>query len=288
MHAMSLLAPLRKHDRRVTPGVQTVVTIHDAAPWMAPDTLESRSVRWLSAMTRRAERFADAVVVPSHAVAAQLGEHFAFGDRIRVIGGAVSPKLTLPVDPDVRAARLSLPDRYIFAVGTLDPRKGIDALIASLARPGAADLPLVIAGPPSWRGRDVSTVAREAGLAEGRVIALGHLADADLAVAYARASAFVFPNVVAGFGLPIIEAFSLGTPVVHADSPAAVEVAAGAGLAVEHGDDDEYPARLAAAIASVVGDAALAERLRFAGLDRTGAFSWADSADRIWQLHAEL
>src|SRR5690606_15937190 len=119
-----------------------------------------------------------------------------------------------------------------------------------------------------------------------RVIALGHLADADLAVAYSRASVFVFPNVVAGFGLPIIEAFSLGTPVVFADSPAATEVAAGAGLAVPHGDDEGYPARLAQAIASVVDDDGLAQRLQFSGLDRAGAFSWADSADRIWQLHA--
>src|SRR5690606_13744201 len=148
---------------------------------------------------------------------------------------------------------------------------------AALAQPGAPELPLVIAGSEKWRDRDVATVAREAGLAEGRVISLGHLTDADLAVAYARASVFVFPNRVAGFGLPLIEAFSLGTPVVHADSPAALEIAAGAGLVVELGDDDTYPARLASAIASVVNEPKVAERLRYSGLDRAGAFSWADS-----------
>lgn len=288
VHAMSLLAPLRKHDRRVTPGNQTVVTIHDATPWTQPDTLSPQSVRWHTVMARRAERFADAVVVPSHTVASQLAESFRFGDRVRVIGGAVSPKLSLPVDPDVRAARMGLPERYILAVGTLDPRKGIDALIASLAQSGAADVSLVIAGPDTWRDRDVASVASEAGVAEGRVIALGQLADADLAVAYARATAFVFPNRVAGFGLPIIEAFSLGTPVVHSDTPAALEVAAGAGLEVPIGDEQSYPRRLAEAIASVVSDAGLAQRLSYSGHDRAGAFSWADSADRIWQLHAEL
>ncbi|HRN29569.1 MAG TPA: glycosyltransferase, partial [Terrimesophilobacter sp.] len=180
------------------------------------------------------------------------------------------------------------PDRYLFTVGTLDPRKGLDALIGALNQPGAPELPLVIAGPASWKDRDIVTVAREAGLQEGRVITLGHLADADLAVAYARASVFVFPNRVSGFGLPIIEAFSLGTPVVHTDTPAALEIAAGAGLAVEPGDGGTYPARLARASATVVGDPVTAERLRYSGLDRAGAFSWADSADRIWQLHAEL
>ncbi|HRN30515.1 MAG TPA: glycosyltransferase, partial [Terrimesophilobacter sp.] len=132
VHAMSLLAPLRKHDRRVTPGQQTVVTIHEATPWTHPDTLSPQSVRWHTVMARRAERFADAIVVPSHTVAGQLAETFRFGDRIRVIGGAVSPKLSLPVDPDVRAARMGLPDRYLFTVGTLDPRKGLDALIGAL------------------------------------------------------------------------------------------------------------------------------------------------------------
>lgn len=288
VHAMSLLAPLRRHDRHVTPGVQTVVTIHDAAPWTTPESLSAATVRWYTAMAKRAQRHADAVVVPTHAVASQLAEHFRFGDRIRVIGGAVSPKLTVPIDPDARAARMGLPARYILAVGNLDPRKGLDALIRSLAASTDPGLPLVIVGPSEWRERRVDAVAQEAGVDPARVIVLGHLADADLAVAYARASVFVFPNIVAGFGLPIIEAFSLGTPVVYADSPAALEVGAGAGLAVPHGDDDEYPERLGDAVASVVNDDTLAQRLRYSGLDRAGAFSWADSADRIWQLHAEL
>ncbi|MBX3094038.1 MAG: glycosyltransferase family 4 protein [Cryobacterium sp.] len=288
VHAMSLLAPLRKHDRVNAPGHQTVVTVHDATPWIQPETLSPRNVRWFTAMAKRAERFADAVVVPSHTVAGQLAERFSFGGRIRVIGGAVSAKLTLPVDPDARAARLGLPERYVFAVGTLDPRKGLEALIRSLAHPDAADLPLVISGPDGWNDIDVKTFARDAGVADGRVITLGHLADADLAVAYSRASVFVFPNLTAGFGLPVIEAFSLGTPVVHSDAPAAVEVAAGAGLAVERDDAAGYPERLAQAISTVVNDGALAEQLRFSGLDRAGGFSWADSADRIWQLHADL
>lgn len=288
VHAMSLLAPLRRHDRVNSPGNQTIATVHDATPWTHPETLTPPRVRWFTAMAKRAERFADAIVVPSHTVAGQLTEHFSLGDRVRVIGGAVSPKLTLPIDPDVRAARLGLPERYLFAVGTLDPRKGVRELITALAHPDAPDLPLVISGPDSWNDVDVAAVAREAGLADGRVITLGHLADADLAVAYSRASVFVFPNLTAGFGLPIIEAFSLGTPVVHSNTPAAVEVSAGAGLAVDHEDAAGYPERLAQAVGSVVADASLAERLKFTGLDRAGGFSWADSADRIWQLHADL
>jgi glycosyltransferase involved in cell wall biosynthesis len=239
-------------------------------------------------MTKRAHRFADAVVVPSHAVASQLGELLDFGDRIRVIGGAVSSKLQVPVDADARAARLGLPERYLLSVGTLEPRRGLTALIQSLAHPDSVDLPLLIVGPEGWGGVDVAAIAAEAGLADGRVRTLGFLADADLAVALDRAYGFVFPSIAAGFGLPVIEAFHFGTPVVHSDEPAVLEVAAGAGIAVEREDAEGYPARLASAIAAVVTDPGLAERLHYTGLDRAGAFSWRDSAQKVWQLHADL
>lgn len=288
VHAPSLLAPLSRHDRLNNEGDQTVVTVHDVIPWTHPDALSPRRAAWYKAMAKRAHKYADAVVVPTHAVAAQLGEILDFGDRIRVIGGAVSSKLTVPVDPGVRAERLELPERYILSVGTLEPRKGLDALIRAMAEPELAGLPLLIAGPEGSGNLDVEAVAAEAGLGEGRVRSLGYLADADLAVALDRASVFVFPSLAEGFGLPVIEAFHFGTPVVHSDDPAVVEVAAGAGVTVERDDAEGYPRRLAEAIRAVLDDPRLAERLRFSGLDRAKNFSWRDSAEKVWQLHADL
>lgn len=288
VHAPSLLAPLGKHDRINDVGNQTVVTIHDVVPWTHPDTLNPRKVAWFKAMAKRARKFADAVVVPTHAVAAELNGIMDFGDRIRVIGGAVSPKLTVPVDADARAIRLDLPERYILSVGTLESRKGLEPLIRSLAHPDAVDLPLIIVGPPGWGELDAAAIAADAELPAHRVRALGFLADADLAVAIDRATVFAFPSIAGGFGLPMIEAFSFGTPVVHSDAPALVEVAAGAGVVVPRDDVENYPERLAQSIASVVEDRQLAERLRYQGLDRAGAFSWRDSAQKVWQLHADL
>lgn len=288
VHAPSLFAPLSRHDRLNNEGDQTVVTVHDVIPWTHPDTLSPRRVAWYKAMAKRAHKYADAVVVPTHTVAAQLGEILDFGDRIRVIGGAVSSKLTVPVDPDVRAARLELPDRYILSVGTLEPRKGVAALIRAMAEPELAGVPLLIAGPEGSGELDVDAVAAEAGLGEGRVRSLGYLADADLAVALDRASVFAFPSLAEGFGLPVVEAFHFGTPVVHSDDPAVVEVAAGAGVTVKRDDAEGYPRRLAEAIRTVLDDPRLAERMRFSGLDRAKNFSWRDSAEKVWQLHADL
>ena len=288
IHATGLFAPLFKHDRVNAVGEQIAVTIHDVIPWTNPAAFSARRLGWYKAMVKRAHKYADAVVVPTHAVASQLAEIHDFGDRVRVIGGAVSSKLTPPVDPDARAQRLELPERYILSVGTLQAHKGIAQLIQAMAHLQLEDYTLLIAGPEGSQGLDVARIAAEAGLAESRVRALGYLADADLAVALDRASVFVFPSLAEGFGLPVIEAFYFGTPVVHSDDPAVLEVSAGAGLAVAREPAASYAERLAEAIGTVLADPALAERMGFAGRDRARTFSWADSAEKVWQLHADL
>jgi glycosyltransferase involved in cell wall biosynthesis len=288
IHATSLLAPLSRHDRNISPSTQIAVTIHDAVPWTHPETLTPRGVSWHRAMAKRAERYADAIVVPTHAVADELAEFLTLGDRVRVIGGAVASSLRLPDDADHVAARLELPDRYLLAVGTLEPRKGLEPMIRALALGLPDDVPLLVIGAGGWGGVDLDAAAAEAGLPPGRVRTLGSVTDSELAVALDRATAFVFPSLAEGFGLPVIEAFSFGTPVVHSDAPAILEVSAGAGLEVARADAEGYPARLAEAILRILDDAELADRLAVVGRDRAKAFSWRDSAEKVWQLHADL
>ncbi|GAA3337290.1 glycosyltransferase family 1 protein [Curtobacterium pusillum] len=289
VHSPSVLAPLVKHDRFSDPGRQTVVTVHDTVPWTHPETLTPRGVQFHRAMVKRAWKHADAVVVPTHAVASTLNGIHRFDERLRVIGGAPSGRLRIPVDADLRAERLGLPERYVLAVGTLEPRKGLRFLIDAMAHPDApADIPLVIAGPDGWGDVDVYGTAERAGLARDRVKVLGRIDDADLAVAYDRATVFVFPSLAEGFGLPVIEAMSFGTPVVHSDDEAVREVASDAGVTVARDPRDSYPERLAQAVYQVVQDPLLAGQLAVAGPDRARMYDWNDSAAETWQLHADL
>jgi glycosyltransferase involved in cell wall biosynthesis len=289
VHSPSVLAPLVKHDRFSDPGRQTVVTVHDTVPWTHPETLTPRGVHFHRAMVKRAWKHADAVVVPTHAVAATLNGIHRFDERLRVIGGAPSGRLRTPVDADLRAERLGLPERYVLAVGTLEPRKGLQYLIEAMAHPDApSDVPLVIAGPDGWGDVDVYGTAERAGLPLDRVKVLGRVDDADLAVAYDRASVFVFPSLAEGFGLPVIEAMSFGTPVIHSDDAAVREVASDAGIAVPRDPRDSYSERIAQAVYQVVNDDALAARLAVAGPDRARMYDWRDSAIETWQLHADL
>ncbi|GAA0999309.1 glycosyltransferase family 4 protein [Subtercola frigoramans] len=288
VHATSLMAPLSKHDQLHQPGEQIAVTIHDVVPWTHPETLTPHGVAWHKAMAKRARKYADAIVVPTHAVAEELAHYVNFGERVRVIGGAVSSKLVVPVDADARAEALGLPPSYVLAVGTLEPRKGLAALIQALARPDAPELPLVIAGPKGWGDLDVESVATEAGLAAGRVHVLGFVSDEDLALVISRADVFVYPSMAEGFGLPVIEALHFGTPVIHTDVPALMEVADDASIVVAREDAEGLPERLAHAMTQLVTHSELAARLRIAGFDRARGFSWRDSAEKVWQLHADL
>lgn len=287
IHAPSLFAPLRRHDRTI-PGEQVVVTVHDLVAWNHPESLTAASVAWQRAMLKRARRHADAIVVPTHALAERLAAIADFGDRIRVIGTAPRPGLAVPPEADERSARLGLPPEYLVVEGTLEPRKGVVDLLHALGRPGVPEIPLVVLGPQTWGEQHVATVAEEAGVAPSRVVAVEPGDAADLAIVLARATAMVAPSHDEGDGTPLIEAFSLGVPVIHSDAPAYSEVAADAGIEVPIGVGGGYVDRLAAAVTAVVEQPEVAERLSIAGTDRAQAFSWRDSAERVWQLHADL
>jgi glycosyltransferase involved in cell wall biosynthesis len=258
-------------------------------PWVQPESADARGAGWAVAMAKRAHRYADALVVPTHAVARQLSEFLDFGDRVRVIGGAVSPSLVVPHDADARAERLELPaGGYLVALGGLEPRRGLDQLLRALTMSDAGDIPLLVIGNDDNGSGSIGAAASAAGLPDGRVRALGSLADSDFSVVLDRATAFVLPSLLEGFGLQLLEAFHFGTPVIHSDTEALVEVAGDAGLEVALDDAQGFAERLAAAIGQITTDSALAQSLATAGMDRARLFDWQISAEKVWQLHADL
>ncbi|WP_158885266.1 glycosyltransferase family 4 protein [Amycolatopsis anabasis] len=268
VHAPTPLAP-----PRAPRGRTLSVTVHDTVPWTHPETLTPRGVSWHRAMIGRAARRADALVVPTEAVAGDLRRRVAVRAEITVAGHGVAEALTRD-----EPTGLDLPERYVLAIGTLEPRKGIDVLIAAMRE---VDVVLLLAGQPGWGGLDPRELAREHGLPAERVRVLGRVPDAELGAVLRRASVLAAPSLAEGFGLPVLEAMAAGVPVVHSDVPALVEVAGGAGLAVPRGD----AGALAAALREVLGSPARAAGLAAAGRSRAARFSWARSAEAVWTTH---
>ncbi len=275
VHAPTPLAPPRAGR-----GRSLSVTVHDTVPWTHPETLTPRGVRWHRAVIRRAAARADALVVPTAAVAADLATRVP----CRTAPVVVPHGTTALTAPRPAPDGLVLPDRYVLAVGTLEPRKGLDVLVramAALADGGPADVPLVVVGRPGWGETDPGRLAAEAGLAPHRLRPLGPLDDAGLATVLAGASALAVPSRAEGFGLPVVEAMAAGVPVVHSDAPALVEVAGGAGLVCPRGDADALAARLR----EVLADPERARHLAEAGRRRARRFSWRRAAEAVWALH---
>ncbi len=284
VHAPTPLAP--PGPRR---GCELVVTVHDTVPWTHPDGLTRRGVGWHRRMVGRAARRADALVVPTAAVAEDLPRHVPCQARVHVVGEGVTAAVTrLPAHAARIATQLGLPPRYVLAVGTLEPRKGIETLLTALAAPDAPDLPVVLVGQPGWGRLDPVALARRSGLDPVRVHLLGRITDQELAVVLHGAAVLAAPSLAEGFGLPVLEAMAAGVPVVHSDAPALVEVAGGAGVTVQRGDPAALAAALAAALRAVLSDPAAARAMTAAGQRRAERFSWERTARRVWSVHLEL
>lgn len=272
IHSPSLLAPLVRHDR-VHDNNQTTVTVWDLAAWDAPDSLSKATVAWQRAMLRRAVKHADAVVVPSHAIAERLAELVKLGDRIRVIAGAAPRGFAVPTDSAQRRDDLSLPDRYVVLTGSAE------TLSEGFRGAVAADIDAVVLDATEGAEPHLAELASAVGLPERRAHIRGALSADDRAAVLAAAETFVATDSLLAWPWRAVEAMTVGTPVVAVESGVHHDVIADGGrLAPEHA--------LADAIADAVGPAG--ERLRVLAADRSRAFSWAGAAERVWGLHADL
>ncbi|MDQ1692304.1 MAG: hypothetical protein QOD87_2412 [Pseudonocardiales bacterium] len=281
VHAPTPLAP------RVQ--VPLVVTIHDTVPWTHPETLSRRGARWHIQMAERAIGHGAHITVPTQAVADSLS---AMGldlrpDHVHVLGAGVSAALAVPPSPaeSAEVAReLDLPPRFVLSLATFEPRKGLDILLDALAELGPRAPILVLVGQPGWGGLDPEAEARRRKVPADRVRVLRSLPDRQLAVVLRRAEMLVMPSRAEGFGLPVLEAMAVGTPVICSDDPALCEVAGGAALVVARGDSGA----LAGALSELGSDPVRRRGLSRLGLDRAAHFSWDEVGQRAWRLYAAL
>ena len=167
----------------------------------------------------------------------------------------------------------------ILFMGTIEPRKNVATLLRAYGelvsrRPDAP--PLVLAGRVVPACQDVLTSIRQPPLA-GRVRAIGYVSGPDRERLYRDASILVMPSLDEGFGMPAVEAMTIGLPVVVSERGALPEVVGDAGLLI----DPEDPGAIAAAIERLLCSSELAAKLSDAGKARAARFTWTGSATRL-------
>ncbi|MEH3088044.1 MAG: glycosyltransferase [Microbacterium arborescens] len=273
LHAPTLLAPLVKHDR-AHDNQQTVVTVWDLAVWETPALFPRATVIAHRALLKRAEKHADAVVVPAHATADRLaGIAPKLAGRTRVIPGAAPAGFRVPTDAVGRRRELGVPDRVAVVTGGTEEQ--LRAVLASIA--GERTASVVVFDEPA----DVAGAIAAAGIDRDRVIVPGRLDPADRAAVLDAAVILVALSEGSGFPWRAVEALAMGVPVVASDSPVHREVLLdGARIA-------PFEA-LREAAGDVLASPEELNRWAVRSADRGRAFSWRDHAERVWALHAEL
>jgi glycosyltransferase involved in cell wall biosynthesis len=193
--------------------------------------------------------------------------------RTTVIPLGVTPQFLNAEASDV-ARRHGVQRPFVLTVATLEPRKNLARLVEAFAAVSAAregGYELVLAGARGWSSSELDAVV---GRHREVVQPIGFVSDSELPGLYAEATAFAFPSLEEGFGLPVLEAMAAGTAVLSSDRSSLPEVAGDAALLV----DPTNTSAIAAGLERLLGEPALREDLARRGRERAAAFTWERTA----------
>ena len=253
-----------------------VATVHDVIPLRYPQWANPRARALKNALMRRAARWADRVITASQAAARDISSAYGIAeDRIATVPNGIEAIWFSDID-ETRMQRVlrdyDLRPGFYLTVGTLQPRKNIDRILdAYLSLPVSLrrERALVVVGREGWRAESLRA-RLEAVQSNGQVHWLQYVDTDVLRSLYRSARGLVFPSLSEGFGLPILEAFASGTPVVTSNVSALSETAGDAAIVV----DPNCTEAIAAAMERLHEDDSLVKRLVESGRERVRGFTW--------------
>lgn len=252
-------------------GGPVVSVVHDVSFRRHPEAFPRMLRLRIEATVRWAVRVSALVVA---------GSEFSRGELLDVYPGLAPERVVVTpyaadchfFEPltveDIESVRRrhQLPERFVLAVGNLQPRKNLARLSMATARLG---IPVVVVGRPGWRA---DRLRQEA--AHGAITWLGHVSTDELRALYRACTVFAYPSLYEGFGLPILEAMASGAPVVTSSAAAMPEVAGTAAILVDPWSVED----IAAGIGGLIESEVRMDELRERGRARAAEFSWPASA----------
>lgn len=275
VHATNFVAPPARRA-----GV--LVTIHDLTAWRFPSMVAAATLAVPNLVARAVARGAH-VHTNSRFVAAEVTEALGVpSDRVHV----VSPGVPV-VDAAVpgRGRQIAGCDRYLLALGTIEPRKDLPSLVAAFDRVAGddPDVRLVVAGAEGW-GIEAFDAALRRMHHRDRVLRPGYVSAADRAALLRDAALFVYPSLYEGFGFPPLEAMVAGVAVVATTAGSLPEVLGDAALLTPPGDVDA----LAGSLAHVLADDREREDLVRRGAARAAQLSWESCASGMVDVYRSV
>jgi glycosyltransferase involved in cell wall biosynthesis len=278
IHSAGYTAPLL----RLTPGV---VSVLDMNYRRHPEDFTALERQVYAALIPPAARLSDHVLTLSEAAKRDVLTWTGVPPH-KVTPVPLAPRADWPGNPEDDAARLhalGVRQPFILSVAASHPHKNLGRLIQALpvTTPDGSLAPLVMVGTRGRAKKQLEEIAQERWR---HVRVLGWIDSDALGALYRNALALAFPSLYEGFGLPILEAMALGTPVVTSNYGAMAEVA---GDAAEFVDPYDV-ASIRAGLNHVISDMAWSARLRERGLERARQFTWSGTASLTHAVYARI
>lgn len=276
-----------------SPSVKSVVAVHDLSFLIYPEVFNWRKNIWHGLLrVRRLMKKTTAVVAVSENTKADIINYGgAATEKVKTILSGLSAdfKKLPPEDPALLAVkkRYRLPEKFIFFLSTVEPRKNIECLLRAFdllkKKPRNENIKLLIAGGRGWKSKAVYSLAKKLACSSD-IEFLDYVDRNDKVYLYNAATLFAYPSLYEGFGHPPLEAMACGTPTILGSSSSLPEVAGDAALLV----DPYNPTALAAAIESIIMDADLAAALSEKGIEQAKRFTWEKTARQYLDLFESL
>lgn len=278
-------------DYRAFPmSCPVVTTLYDAIPFVDPEMTNTNLRGLKNWMLKRSAHYADHVIAISNYAVTELVEHYEIApSKISVIYCGVDEDwLATPSDGAVSQVLASrgLEKGYFLNVGTIQPRKNLVRLMAAhdrLPQRLKKACPLVVVGQQGWKCDEIVTALRTK-VEKGEAFWFENVSSRDeLKCLFAGAEAFVFPSLYEGFGLPILEAFAVGVPVITSNTTSLPEVSMGIGLEVD-------PLSIDAITEAMIYVLQLSDREArvVAGKRRAAELSWRRCAEETLRVYKQV
>ena len=268
---------------------KTVLTVHDLAFERMPETLEEKNLEFLRKFVPPSIERADKIIAVSEFTRSELIHyHPAAEGKTEVVYHGVDQEFARPINAekmDSARKKYSLPQNYILAVGTIEPRKNIQGLLKAckILFDKQSDIDLVLCGSKGWKCDELVNEIMGGDLSK-RIRWTGYVDQAELPALYSGARVFVYPSLYEGFGLPCLEAMAAGVPVVCSGTTSVPEVVGETAIKVE----PENPESIAEGIHRVLSDQTLAVELVQQAKTRATQFTWQNTARQTLQIYKAI
>lgn len=267
-----------------------VTTVHDLTFVYFPELVETKNLAHLRRVVPRSLRQADLILTVSQAVKNEIVQEFNIKpDKILALPIPASDLFRNfnPYKTTAQLPKALMRQKYISFVGNFEPRKNLSTLVqAYLALPEQTrnSYKLVIAGSQSWSNQQTQILIDQANQYQTTIIQLSGLSDEEIVNLLFHSSLHILPSFYEGFGMPIVEAMTVKTPVIAADIPVLHESSGGAAMYFNpHSVDDLHQT-----ILQVLTDPSLQKRLIRQGKHFADSLSWQTNADKIYQAIQQL